>query len=68
MEALVSRHQGTAIVKDVRREIDQLVTRLYGAPAGDDGGGGGRRSRSSPRVRGADRKGARQEVCPSMSL
>ena len=64
MEALVSRHEGTAIVKDVRAEIDKLLRQLYGEPGAAEGGakgasGGGK---PRPRVRGADRKGARQEV------
>lgn len=59
MEALVNRHEGTAIVKDVRKEIDSMLSQLYGKP-GVESGGGGKSSRS--RVRGADRKGAKQEV------
>lgn len=65
MEALVSRHEGTAIVKDVRTEIDKLLRQLYGEPGAAEGGGkggGGGGGKSRPRVRGADRKGARQEV------
>lgn len=74
MEALVSRHEGTAIVKDVRKQIDKLLVQLYGEPgtggaAGGGGGGsggsagrGGRNSQSRARMRGADRKSARQEV------
>ena len=61
LEALVSRHEGTAIVKDVRADIDALLSRLYGDPttAATTAGGGGK---GRGRVRGADRKGARQEV------
>lgn len=66
MEALVSRHEGTAIVKDVRTEIDKLLRDLYGEPGaaeeGGKGGGGGGGGKPRPRVRGAARKGARQEV------
>lgn len=66
MEALVSRHEGTAIVKDVRAEIDKLLRQLYGEPGaaegGAKGGSGGGGGKPRPRVRGADRKGARQEV------
>lgn len=62
MEALVSRHEGTAIVKDVRTEIDKLLRQLYGEPGAKEEGGKGGGSRTRPRVRGADRKGARQEV------
>ncbi|CAM9337385.1 unnamed protein product [Pylaiella littoralis] len=62
MEALVSRHEGTAIVKDVRKEIDKLLVQLYGEPGTDGAAGYGSNSKSRARVRGADRKGARQEV------
>lgn len=65
MEALVSRHEGTAIVKDVRTEIDKLLLQLYGEPgagAGEGAGKGGGSGKPRPRIRGADRKGARQEV------
>lgn len=68
MEALVSRHEGTAIVKDVRTEIDKLLLQLYGEPgAGEEGekggkGGKGGGGKPRPRFRGAARKGARQEV------
>lgn len=56
LEALVSRHEGTAIVKDVRGEIDALLGKLYGDAEGGDGAKAWNRSR----VR--DRKGARREV------
>lgn len=61
LEALVSRHEGTAIVKDVRADIDELLSRLYGDPttAATTAGGSGK---GRARVCGADRKGARQEV------
>lgn len=64
MEALVSRHEGTAIVKDVRKDIDTLLGRLYGEPGTGGGGGGGAGGvgKSRSRIRGADRKGARMEV------
>ncbi|CAM9856478.1 unnamed protein product [Ectocarpus sp. 4 AP-2014] len=63
MEALVSRHEGTAIVKDVRKDIDTLLGRLYGEPGtGGGGGGAGGVSKSRSRIRGADRKGARMEL------
>lgn len=62
----MSRHEGTAIVKDVRKDIDTLLGRLYGEPGtggGGGGGGAGGASKSRSRIRGADRKGARMEVC-----
>lgn len=60
MEALVSRHEGTSIVKDVRTEIDKLLLQLYGDPgAAEEGGKCGKPRR---RARGADRKAARHEV------
>ncbi|CAN0509548.1 unnamed protein product, partial [Ectocarpus sp. 12 AP-2014] len=65
MEALVSRHEGTAIVKDVRKDIDTLLGRLYGEPGAGGGGGGGGAGgvgKSRSRIRGADRKGARMEL------
>ncbi|CAM9164154.1 unnamed protein product, partial [Scytosiphon promiscuus] len=58
MEALVNRHEGTAIVKDVRKEIDGMLAKLYGKPGAESGGGKPSRSR----VRGADRRGAKQEI------
>lgn len=65
MEALVFRHEGTAIVKDVRKEIDAVLARLYGKP--DAEGGGVKSGRSS--IRGGDRKSAKQEVrCASLVL
>ncbi|CAN0475040.1 unnamed protein product, partial [Laminaria digitata] len=64
LEALVSRHEGTTIVKDVRADIDALLRRLYGNPRTTSTtavGGSNGRSRIR-KVRGADRNGARQEV------
>ena len=55
LEAIISRHDGTAIVKDVRGEIDALVKRLY--PDADGSGGKSRR-----RLRPGDRRSAREEV------
>ncbi|CAM9714597.1 unnamed protein product [Ectocarpus sp. 13 AM-2016] len=65
MEALVSRHEGTAIVKDIRKDIDTLLGRLYGEPGTGGGGGGGGAGgvgKSRSRFRGADRKDARMEL------
>ena len=58
LEAIISQHEGTAIVKDIRGEIDALVKRLY--PAVDAGG-----TKSRGRLRAGDRKSAREEVSPS---
>lgn len=58
LEAIISKHEGTAIVKDIRGEIDALVRRLY--PAVDAGCG-----KSRGRLRPGDRKSAREEVSTS---
>lgn len=56
LDALVSRHEGTAIVKDVRGEIDVLLHQLYGKA----NAGGGAKARNRRRL--GDRTGARREV------
>lgn len=56
LDGLVSRHEGTAIVNDVRGEINALVSQLYGNR--DNGGG----SKATNRGRAGDRKSAKREV------
>lgn len=58
MDAIISRHEGTAIVKDIRGEIDALVGQLYG---NRDAGGG---AKAKSRARVGDRKRAKREVRP----
>lgn len=58
MDAIISRHEGTAIVKDIRGEIDALVGQLYG---NRDASGG---AKAKGRARVGDRKGAKREVRP----
>lgn len=56
LDALVSRHEGTTILRDVRGEIDALMSQLYGNL---DAIGA---SKAKNRSRAGDRKGAKREV------
>lgn len=58
LEAIISQHEGTAIVKDIRGEIDALVKRLYPAVVA-----GGTKSRG--RLRPGDRKSSKEEASVS---